>query len=48
MDREDQRSEQMTGYTMKGEEKDDAIKHEQDALIEMNQDRQKLKTKLDM
>jgi len=31
-----------------GDGQDDAIKFEQDALIEMNQDRNKLKTKLDM
>ena len=47
LDRDEQRSEYYGAGIKTSDGQDDAIKFEQDALIEMNQDRSKLKAKLD-
>lgn len=47
LDRDEARSEYYGAPSKIIDGGDDAIKHEQDALIEMNQDRNKLKAKLD-
>ena len=47
LDRDEQRSEYYGTGMKTSDGQDDAIKFEQDALIEMNQDRSKLKAKLD-